>query len=73
MSEYRGFRDLIVYQKSYSLASEIFKISKIFPKEEGYVLVDQIRRSSRSFSYLLPTTYYILDKFPTLTLSTHPQ
>jgi four helix bundle protein len=48
MSEYRGFRDLIVYQKSYDLAIEISEISKSFPKEERYVLVDQIRRSSRS-------------------------
>ncbi len=48
MSNYQGFRDLIVYQKSYSLAMEIFKITKSFPKEEKYSLVDQIRRSSRS-------------------------
>ena len=48
MSNYRGFRDLIVYQKSYDLAMEIFEITKTFPKEEKYSLVDQIRRSSRS-------------------------
>jgi len=48
MSNYRGFRDLIVYQKSYDLALEIFEITKTFPKEEKYSLVDQIRRSSRS-------------------------
>jgi four helix bundle protein len=45
---YRGFRDLIVYQLSYQLSVEIFEITKIFPKEEKYSLVDQIRRSSRS-------------------------
>jgi four helix bundle protein len=48
MSNYRGFRDLIVYQKSYKLAMEIFEVTKSFPKEEKYSLVDQIRRSSRS-------------------------
>ena len=48
MSDYRGFRDLIVYQKSYKLAMEIFEITKAFPKEEKYSLVDQIQRSSRS-------------------------
>jgi four helix bundle protein len=48
MTNYHGFRDLIVYQKSYKLAMEIFEITKIFPKEEKYSLVDQIRRSSRS-------------------------
>ncbi len=45
---YRGFRDLIVYQKSYKLAIEITKLTKTFPKEEKYVLVDQMRRASRS-------------------------
>ncbi|KXK06016.1 MAG: 30S ribosomal protein S23 [Chlorobi bacterium OLB4] len=45
---YRGFRDLIVYRLSYKLAVEIFEITKTFPKEEKYSLVDQIRRSSRS-------------------------
>ena len=46
--EYRGFRDLIVYEKSYKLALEIFKITKSFPMEEKYSLTSQIRRSSRS-------------------------
>ena len=41
-------KDLIVYQKAYSLAMQIFEISKTFPKEERYALTDQIRRSSRS-------------------------
>jgi four helix bundle protein len=44
----KGFRDLIVYQKSYALSMEIFEISKFYPKEEKYSLTDQIRRSSRS-------------------------
>ena len=43
-----GFRDLIVYQKAFKLAMEIFEISKTFPIEEKYSLTDQIRRSSRS-------------------------
>jgi four helix bundle protein len=34
--------------KSYALAMEIFEITKSFPKEEKYSLVDQVRRSSRS-------------------------
>jgi four helix bundle protein len=48
MKNYKGFRDLIVYQKSYRLAMEIFNIAKSFPKEEKYLIVDQIIRSSRS-------------------------
>jgi len=48
MSKIERFKDLIVYQKAYKLAMEIFEISKSFPKEEKYSLTDQIRRSSRS-------------------------
>ncbi|MFC2087377.1 four helix bundle protein [Bacteroidota bacterium] len=48
MCNYRGFRDLKVYQLSYQLAVEIYNESKLFPKEEIYSLTNQIRRSSRS-------------------------
>ena len=41
-------KDLIVYQKAFSAAMEIFHLSKKFPSEEKYSLTDQIRRSSRS-------------------------
>ena len=50
MSTINSYRDLIVYQKAYKLAMEIFEISKDFPKEEKYSLIDQIRRSSRSIA-----------------------
>ncbi len=46
--EIRTPRDLVVYQKAYSLAMEIFALSKAWPSEEKYSLTDQIRRSSRS-------------------------
>lgn len=42
------FTSLLAYKKGFSLAMEIFEISKSFPKEERYSLTDQIRRSSRS-------------------------
>ena len=48
MTTINSFRDLIVYQKAYKLAMEIFSLTKNFPKEEKYSLTDQIRRSSRS-------------------------
>jgi four helix bundle protein len=41
-------KDLDVYRKAYTLAMEIFEISKTFPAEERYALTGQIRRSSRS-------------------------
>lgn len=44
----KSAKDLKVYQKAYSLAMEIFQLSKNWPSEERYSLTDQIRRSSRS-------------------------
>ena len=43
-----SYRDLSVYQKSFSLAMEVFKITTKFPREEKYKLTDHLRRSSRS-------------------------
>jgi four helix bundle protein len=42
------FRDLVVYQKAFTIAMKIFEITKKFPAEEKYELTDQIRRSSRA-------------------------
>jgi four helix bundle protein len=44
----KGCKDIKVYQLAYKLAMEIFEITKRFPKEGIYSLVDQMRRSSRS-------------------------
>jgi four helix bundle protein len=41
-------KDLEVYKKAYTLAMEIFQITKAFPPEERFALTGQIRRSSRS-------------------------
>jgi four helix bundle protein len=41
-------KDLDVYKKAYNLAMDIFQISKTWPVEEKYSLIDQIRRTSRS-------------------------
>jgi four helix bundle protein len=40
--------ELEVYKKAFTVAMDIFKSSKRFPKEETYSLTDQVRRSSRS-------------------------
>ena len=50
MSVINSFRDLIVYQKAYKLAIDIFEFTREFPKEEKYSLTDQILRSSRSIT-----------------------
>ena len=44
----RHFRDLEVYRRAFSAAMMIFQLTKDFPAEERYSMVDQIRRASRS-------------------------
>src|SRR5262245_20664566 len=44
----RSYKELRVYENAMNLAMELFHITKTFPKEEKYSLVDQVRRSSRS-------------------------
>lgn len=44
----KHFRDLDVYRKAFLSAMRVYEITKSFPREEQYSLVDQIRRSSRS-------------------------
>jgi len=41
-------RDLDIYRVAFKAAMEIYVITKTFPIEERYSLVDQIRRYSRS-------------------------
>jgi len=51
------YQELFAYKKSFALAMDIFKISKVFPSEEKYSLTDQIRRSSRSVSVNIAESY----------------
>jgi len=44
----KHFRDLEVYKRAFEAAMKIFQLTKEFPAEEKYSLVDQIRRASRS-------------------------
>lgn len=46
--KFGDYRDLLVYQKAFNLAMDIFQISINFPKEEKYSLTDQMRRLLRS-------------------------
>ena len=41
-------QDLEVYKKTFEASMQIYNLSKQFPKEETYSLIDQMRRSSRS-------------------------
>ncbi len=44
----RHFRDLEVYRRAFDAAMRIYEITKGFPQEERFSLVDQMRRASRS-------------------------
>jgi four helix bundle protein len=48
MNKVNSVRELDVYQGAFTLQQAIFVISRSFPKDETYSLIDQIRRSSRS-------------------------
>jgi four helix bundle protein len=41
----KSFTDLIVWQKAHQLVLVIYQLTKEFPKEELYSLVDQMRRA----------------------------
>jgi four helix bundle protein len=43
-----SYKVLRVYQNALDAAMKVFALTKVFPKEEKYSLVDQMRRSSRS-------------------------
>jgi four helix bundle protein len=43
-----SYKDLRVFQNGMDAAMKIFEITKEFPSEEKYSMVDQMRRSSRS-------------------------
>ena len=44
----KTYRDLIVWQKSMALVTEIYRVSKSFPNHETYGLITQIRRCAVS-------------------------
>ena len=54
---YRDFKDLLVYQKAFEQACQLFELSLSFPKEERYSLTDQTRCSSHSVCANLAEAY----------------
>ena len=53
MAKISSFRDLLTYQRARKEAAVIFEVTKTFPREERYSLIDQIRRSSRAVSAMV--------------------
>ena len=43
-----SYKELKVFQNAMNAAMKIFELTKTFPTEEKYSMVDQMRRSSRS-------------------------
>ena len=48
MENIRSYKELRVYQAGMDAAMRIFEVTKAFPPEEKFSMVDQMRRSSRS-------------------------
>ena len=46
----KSYRDLIVWQKSVSMVTLVYKLLKDFPSDEKFGLTSQIKRSSVSIS-----------------------
>ena len=41
-----SFRDLVVWQKSMALATDVYRVTKAFPRNEIYGLTNQVRRAA---------------------------
>jgi four helix bundle protein len=44
----QNYKDLFVWKKSHQLVLSVYKVSRVFPKEELYNLTSQIRRAALS-------------------------
>jgi four helix bundle protein len=49
----KSFRELRVYQAARDAALRVFIVTKTFPREERYALIDQVRRSSRAVKAMI--------------------
>ncbi|OGM05852.1 hypothetical protein A2125_02570 [Candidatus Woesebacteria bacterium GWB1_43_5] len=57
----RSFRDLQVYQESFQLQLEIEEALKDYPQSEKYLLIDQMKRASRSIPALIAEGWALRD------------
>lgn len=44
----RGYRDLRAWQEAMNLVTEVYRVTRTFPKDELYALVSQLRRAAVS-------------------------
>ncbi|MDZ7798860.1 MAG: four helix bundle protein [Patescibacteria group bacterium] len=67
-----AFFDLRIWQKAQKLAKEIYKITKLFSKDELFGLTNQLRRSAVSVAANIAESqgrYYYRDKIRVLYIS----
>jgi len=57
MKKYGDFRDMSVWQKSFTLLRNIYKILRLFPPEEKYALTDDLRRAANSVVHNIAEGY----------------
>jgi four helix bundle protein len=48
MSEIKDYKDLIIWQKGIEIAEKCYYLTKKYPKDELYGMIQQIRRSATS-------------------------
>lgn len=53
----KTYRDLVVWQKSISFVTNIYRLTKVFPKDEQFGIVSQMRRRSVSIPSNLAEGY----------------
>ncbi len=41
----KSFKDLLVWQKGHNIVLEVYRLTKLFPREELFALTSQIRRA----------------------------
>jgi hypothetical protein len=44
----KNFKDLVVWRKAHELTLAVYKVTRVFPREELYGLTSQLRRASGS-------------------------
>ena len=50
MSDINDFKDLMIWQKGMDIAEKCYFLTKLFPKDELYSMVQQIRTSAVSIA-----------------------
>jgi four helix bundle protein len=58
MEHTKSFMELIVWQKAHQFVLAVYKMTKLFPKEEVYGLTSQFRRAAISIAANIAEGYF---------------